>query len=136
MQTLRKLRTMDWKLVFFALRRMCTVAGAIAIGAWFAAERHAVELICSVLFFALVWVMAFLVIRAWRVQFARPEIHKGKRVGIKRARPFPTTLPEVRERLNQGIATTEDEVVRFTLEGAVAEVDAAMHQLSGRQVGA
>lgn len=122
---MKTLRTMDWKLVFFALRRMCTVAGAIAIGAWFAAEHHAVELICSLLFFALVWVMAFLAIRAWRVQFGP----KGQRVIVKRAKSFPTTLPEIRTRLNRGISTTEDEVVRFVLEGAVAEVDDAMRQV-------
>lgn len=84
MPTLRTLREFDFALAATAAKRICTVVGAIVIGSWFAVERHPLELTAAVLFVALAWVMTFMAIRAWRVQFSTST--KSQRIGGRTAR--------------------------------------------------
>lgn len=138
MQTLRTIREIDWKLVALAARRICTTLGAISLVSWFAVERHPVELTASVLFVATVWVMAYMAIRAYRVQFVSSP--KSQRIGghiarheVRRHRSAdgvgihsPAALREVRTRLMGGIESADDEVVRGTLLACVSEIDATL----------
>jgi hypothetical protein len=121
---MQTLKSIEWRVVWLALKRMCFAAGAITLVSWFANLRFGLEAVCSFAFVLLVWVMLYKFILTWRAQFSQNLVAKDvRRKAAKRVHPAPAAAgkPGVMREFFAGLfegASDEFRTLRAARKGA------------------